>query len=176
MTEKDDKNIEQVVEEAESAELPADKDAAAAAEVQEPVKPVAAPPAPRKSSSAIGWLALLLVLVLAGAAGCRAMRTEHLYQKYPGHQVIRKKVDQKPHYVFRTTVVAGKRITRRVRSGWRPHYVLVLKSPQGTFIDVAVNTRVFNEVREGQVRLLQNRAIAHLTHLLTPLSALSDEP
>ena len=70
MTEKDDKNIEQVVEEAESAELPADKDAAAAAEIQEPVKPVAAPPpAPRKSSSAIGWLALLLVLVLAGAAG-----------------------------------------------------------------------------------------------------------
>jgi uroporphyrin-3 C-methyltransferase len=70
VTEKDDKNIEQVVEEAESAELPADKDAAAAAEIQEPVKPVAAPPpAPRKSSSAIGWLALLLVLVLAGAAG-----------------------------------------------------------------------------------------------------------
>ncbi|MHC4780449.1 MAG: zinc ribbon domain-containing protein [Planctomycetota bacterium] len=94
---------------------------------------------------------LLGMLVLLGAAGCRAMRTEHLYQKYPGHQVVRKRVDQKPHYVYRSTTIAGRRVTRRVRSGWRAHYVLVLKSQSGAFIDVAVNTRVFNEVREGQV-------------------------
>lgn len=67
MTEKDDKNIEQVVEEAESTDSPAENDGAA--ENPEPRAPVApAPPAARKSSSVIGWLALLLVLALAGGA------------------------------------------------------------------------------------------------------------
>ena len=65
MTEKEDKNIEQVVEEAESTDSPAENDDAA--EIPETRVPVApAPPAPRKSSSLIGWLALLLVLALAG--------------------------------------------------------------------------------------------------------------
>ena len=65
MTEKEDKNIEQVVEEAESTGSPAENDDAA--EIPETRVPVApAPPAPRKSSSLIGWLALLLVLALAG--------------------------------------------------------------------------------------------------------------
>ena len=71
MTEKDDKNIEQVVEEAESTDSPSENDDAA--EIPEPRAAVApAPPAPRsaprKSSSVIGWLALLLVLALAGGA------------------------------------------------------------------------------------------------------------
>ena len=65
MTVKVDKNIEQVVEEAESTDSPAENDDAA--EIPETRVPVApAPPAPRKSSSLIGWLALLLVLALAG--------------------------------------------------------------------------------------------------------------
>jgi uroporphyrin-3 C-methyltransferase len=71
VTEKDDKNIEQVVEEAESTDSPAENDDAA--EIPEPRAAVAPAPsiprsAPRKSSSVIGWLALLLVLALAGGA------------------------------------------------------------------------------------------------------------
>ena len=76
MSDKEDKNIEQVVEEAQSAAASGDNDETTA-EVPEPHVPVtpspvpaAARPAPaaRKSSSAVAWLALLLVLVLAGGA------------------------------------------------------------------------------------------------------------
>ena len=76
MSEKDDKNIEQVAEEAQSTELDADNTESSAA-VPEPPSAVAAAPAQaeqpaaapvRKSSSAVGWLALLLVVVLAGGA------------------------------------------------------------------------------------------------------------
>ncbi len=76
MSDKEDKNIEQVVEEAQSAAASGDNDETTA-EVPEPHVPVtpspvpaAARPAPaaRKSSSAVAWLALLLVLALAGGA------------------------------------------------------------------------------------------------------------
>jgi uroporphyrin-3 C-methyltransferase len=76
VSEKDDKNIEQVAEEAQSTELDADNTESSAA-VPEPPSAVAAAPAQaeqpaaapvRKSSSAVGWLALLLVVVLAGGA------------------------------------------------------------------------------------------------------------
>ncbi|MHC5040621.1 MAG: hypothetical protein ACYTHM_25190, partial [Planctomycetota bacterium] len=77
---------------------------------------------------------ILGLLVLCGAAGCRAMRTEHLYQKYPGHTVIRKKVESKPYWSTRTRVVNGQPVTTRVRSH-RTVYILVLRSPQGTFVD-----------------------------------------
>ena len=73
MTEKDDKNIEQVVEEAESADTPGASEASTEApEPHVPVTPAPKPepkpepPAPRKGSSFISWLALLLVLALAG--------------------------------------------------------------------------------------------------------------
>jgi uroporphyrin-3 C-methyltransferase len=72
VTDKDQKNIEQVVEEAESADNPAEN--GSQVEPPEPHVPVTPAPAsreaaPRKSSSAVGWLALLLVLALAGGAG-----------------------------------------------------------------------------------------------------------
>ena len=76
MSDKENKNIEQVVEEAQSAAASGDNDETTA-EAPEPHVPVtpspvqaaAKPaPAPRKSSSAVAWLALLLVLVLAGGA------------------------------------------------------------------------------------------------------------
>jgi len=76
VSDKEDKNIEQVVEEAQSAAASGDNDETTA-EVPEPHVPVtpspvpaAARPAPaaRKSSSAVAWLALLLVLALAGGA------------------------------------------------------------------------------------------------------------
>jgi uroporphyrin-3 C-methyltransferase len=72
VSEKDHKNIEQVVEEAETADgLGNNGDTAV--EPPEPHVPVTppAPPSPppaRKSFSAVAWLALLLVLALAGAA------------------------------------------------------------------------------------------------------------
>ena len=71
MSDKDDKNIEQVVEEAETADGALDN-GDTTVEAPEPHVPVtppapAAPPA-RKSFSAVAWLALLLVLALAGAA------------------------------------------------------------------------------------------------------------
>ncbi|MHC4599362.1 MAG: zinc ribbon domain-containing protein [Planctomycetota bacterium] len=93
---------------------------------------------------------ILGLLILAGSAGCRAMRTEHLYQRYPGHTVVRKRVESKPYWSTRTSVVNGQTVTRRVRST-RTVYILVLRSPQGAFVDVAVNTNVFNQVWEGQV-------------------------
>ena len=73
MSEKEDKNIEQVVEEAESADTSLNNDDSPVEEPEPhvPVTPAPAPreaPAPRKSSSALAWLALLLVLVLGGAA------------------------------------------------------------------------------------------------------------
>ncbi len=76
MSDKEDKNIEQVVEEAQSAAASGDNDETTT-EAPEPHVPVTPPPvqaaakpapAARKSSSAIAWLALLLVLVLAGGA------------------------------------------------------------------------------------------------------------
>jgi len=76
VSDKENKNIEQVVEEAQSAAASGDNDETTA-EAPEPHVPVtpspvqaaAKPaPAPRKSSSAVAWLALLLVLVLAGGA------------------------------------------------------------------------------------------------------------
>lgn len=76
MSDKEDKNIEQVVEEAQSAAASGDNDETTT-EAPEPHVPVSPPPvqaaakpapAARKSSSAIAWLALLLVLVLAGGA------------------------------------------------------------------------------------------------------------
>jgi len=76
VSDKEDKNIEQVVEEAQSAAASGDNDETTA-EAPEPHVPVtpspvqaaAKPaPAPRKSSSAVAWLALLLVLALAGGA------------------------------------------------------------------------------------------------------------
>ena len=72
MSEKDDKNIEQVLEEAETADGVA-SNGDTAVEPPEPHVPVTppAPPSPppaRKSFSAVAWLALLLVLALAGAA------------------------------------------------------------------------------------------------------------
>jgi len=75
VSEKDDKNIEQVAEEAQSTELDADNTENSAAVPEPPSAVAAAPaqptaePAPaRKSSSAVAWLALLLVVVLAGGA------------------------------------------------------------------------------------------------------------
>jgi uroporphyrin-3 C-methyltransferase len=73
VSEKEDKNIEQVVEEAESADTSLNNDDSPVEEPEPhvPVTPAPAPreaPAPRKSSSALAWLALLLVLVLGGAA------------------------------------------------------------------------------------------------------------
>jgi len=76
VSDKEDKNIEQVVEEAQSAAASGDNDETTT-EAPEPHVPVTPPPvqaaakpapAARKSSSAIAWLALLLVLVLAGGA------------------------------------------------------------------------------------------------------------
>ena len=76
MSDKEDKNIEQVVEEAQSAAASGDNDETTT-EAPEPHVPVNPPPVPaaakpapavRKSSSAVAWLALLLVLVLAGGA------------------------------------------------------------------------------------------------------------
>ena len=76
MSDKEDKNIEQVVEEAQSAAASGDNDETTteAPEPHVPVTPSPVPaaarpaPAARKSSSAVAWLALLLVLVLAGGA------------------------------------------------------------------------------------------------------------
>jgi uroporphyrin-3 C-methyltransferase len=72
VTDKDQKNIEQVVEEAESANGTAETETEVEApEPHVPVSPALKTEAPgqRKSSSFIGWLALLLVLALAGGAG-----------------------------------------------------------------------------------------------------------
>ena len=76
MSDKEDKNIEQVVEEAQSAAASGDNDETTteAPEPHVPVTPSPVPaaarpaPAARKSSSAVAWLALLLVLALAGGA------------------------------------------------------------------------------------------------------------
>ena len=74
MADKDDKNIEQVVEEAESAVDPSS--AESTVETPEPHVPLSSAPKPQdagkkqgRSGSVIGWLALLLVVALAGAAG-----------------------------------------------------------------------------------------------------------
>jgi uroporphyrin-3 C-methyltransferase len=74
VNDQEDKNIEQIGEEAEAVESARQegeeisKDAASPERAQKPVTPAPTPPA-RKGSSAIAWLALLLVLALAGAAG-----------------------------------------------------------------------------------------------------------
>lgn len=85
MSEKETKNTEQVVEEAETASAVVD---AASDQIEEPEPQVAtSPPAaaqapdkpvaePRKGSSAIAWLALLLALALAGAAGWSVMEMQ----------------------------------------------------------------------------------------------------
>lgn len=77
MSDQEDKNIEQIGEEAEAIESARQEgeeissDAASPERAEKPATtaaPAAAPPA-RKGSSVIAWLALLLVLALAGAAG-----------------------------------------------------------------------------------------------------------
>ena len=77
MSDQEKKNIEQVVEEAETSDAAMDESASA---VEPPEPHVAVTPAasaqvpagsdvaPRKASSAVAWLALLLVLALAGGA------------------------------------------------------------------------------------------------------------
>lgn len=69
MSEKDDKNPEQAVEEPQ-AEDSAAGSGDATPEASDTGAAAAPPPepAPRKSSSAIGWIALLLVLIVAGGA------------------------------------------------------------------------------------------------------------
>jgi uroporphyrin-3 C-methyltransferase len=82
VSDKDDKNIEQIGEEGaaseaaaqETAEVsadaasPAPAPAVAVAAATPPAQPPAPPPAAKKGSSAIAWLALLLVLALGGGA------------------------------------------------------------------------------------------------------------
>ena len=77
MSDQEDKNIEQIGEEAEAVESARQegeeisRDAASPERAEKPATtavPAAAQPA-RKGSSAVAWLALLLVLALAGAAG-----------------------------------------------------------------------------------------------------------
>ena len=82
MSDKEKKNIEQVVEEAETSDT-AVEEVAGAVDEPEPHVPPAAPPLPAKSepasrggSGAIAWFALLLVLALAGAAAWSVMEAQ----------------------------------------------------------------------------------------------------
>lgn len=68
MSDQEKKNIEQQGEEADTADGITPEPASLVEEPEPHVQP-AAPAAPRKGSSLVAWLALLLVLALAGAAG-----------------------------------------------------------------------------------------------------------
>ncbi|MDB4542893.1 uroporphyrinogen-III C-methyltransferase [bacterium] len=82
MSDKEKKNIEQVVEEAETSDVAVEDVAGAVDEPEPHVAPVAPPlsakpePASRAGSSAIAWFALLLVLALAGAAVWSVMEAQ----------------------------------------------------------------------------------------------------
>ena len=83
MSDQEDKNIEQIVEEGQAEEAAAEEVAAVSEDAAPPPPPVtppvektAPPPQARKSSSAIAWLALLLVVTLAGGAGWYVMELQ----------------------------------------------------------------------------------------------------
>jgi len=77
VSDQEDKNIEQIGEEGaaeeasveESTEISEDAASPAPAVTPAPTKSAAPPPPAKKASSAIAWLALLLVLAVAGAGG-----------------------------------------------------------------------------------------------------------
>ena len=82
MSDKEKKNIEQVVEEAETSDLVVEEAAGAVEEPEPHVAPSPPPvppktePASRGGSSAVAWFALLLVLALVGAAAWSVMEAQ----------------------------------------------------------------------------------------------------
>jgi uroporphyrin-3 C-methyltransferase len=85
VSDKEDKNIEQIGEEAEALEAAVEESAevsedavipAATTVTTAPAKAAAAPVPAKKGSSAIAWLALLLVLALAGGVGWYVMELQ----------------------------------------------------------------------------------------------------
>ena len=83
MSDQKDKNIEQIVEEGQAEQAAAEESAAVSEDAAPPPPAVtpppekpAPPPPGKKGSSAIAWLALLLVIALAGGAGWYVMELQ----------------------------------------------------------------------------------------------------
>ncbi len=80
MSNQDDKNVEQIGEEGEALEASAQETADVAQDAAPPAaapRPAPTPPPPAKrGSSAVAWLALLLVLALAGGAAWYVLTTQ----------------------------------------------------------------------------------------------------